>query len=51
MKLVELTHRKWGRVCEGGFGWRGLYECRREERKRSKKIVDRIGDTTGNGEE
>jgi len=20
MKLVELTHRKWGRECEGGFG-------------------------------
>jgi hypothetical protein len=48
MKLVELTHRKWGRNVRGS-GWSGLCEGRRGER--SKKIVDGIGDTTGNGEE
>jgi hypothetical protein len=57
MKLVELTHRKGGK----GNMREALDDVvytevegdteRRREGEISKKIVDRIGDTAGNGEE
>jgi hypothetical protein len=67
MKLVELTHREWVRVGVGGVGADSegdsddvvVYGDRTGHKKRdrggggerSKKIGDRVGDTTGNDEE